>query len=190
MSITVGIVDDHPLALEGLQNMLRTAPGIQVISTYASGSALMEGISSLQPDVLLLDILLPDKNGNEIAAIISKAYPKVKIIAITSLDAPVHLKNMIRQGCRGYLLKNTDKASLVDAIKQVHQGNEFIDPVLKEKLLNHVLHYQKLRTPAKTQELTQREKEILRLIVDELTSPEIADQLFLSLRTVETHRFN
>lgn len=190
MPITVSITDDHPLALEGIQNMLRSVPEIHVIHTYASGAQLLQGLAQVQPDILLLDILLPDHNGTELAGAISKTYPQVKIIAITSLDAPVHMKNMIRQGCKGYLLKNTDKASLVEAIMQVHEGQEYIDPMLKEKLLNHVLHYQKLNNPGRTHELTQREKEILRLIVDELTSQEIADRLFLSLRTVETHRFN
>jgi len=189
MPITVSITDDHPLAIEGMQNMLRAAPDIIVTNTYNSGESLLKGLSEEQPDVLLLDILLPDQNGGELAAIISKRYPQVRILTITSLDAPVHLRNMMRQGCKGYILKNTDKASLVEAIKQVYNGNEYIDPLLKEKMLRHVLHYQKLN-PAKSPDLTQREKEILKLIMDELTCQEIAEKLFLSLRTVETHRFN
>lgn len=189
MPITVSITDDHPLALEGIRNMLRNVPEISIKNTYCSGTELLTGLEKDQPDILLLDMLLPDKNGSELAAIISKTYPRVRIIAITSLDAPVHMKNMMRQGSKGYLLKNTDKESLVQAIKQVYEGQEYIDPVLKEKLLHHVLHYQKLNT-GKSPDLTQREKEILRLIVDEFTSQEIAEKLFLSLRTVETHRFN
>lgn len=189
MPITVSITDDHPLALEGIQNMLRNVPEITIRNTYCSGEDLLLGLETDQPDVLLLDMLLPDKNGPELTAIISKTYPQVRIIAITSLDAPVHMKNMMRQGSKGYLLKNTDKTSLVQAIKQVYEGQEYIDPVLKEKLLNHVLHYQKQHA-GKSPDLTQREKEILRLIVNEHTSQEIADKLFLSLRTIETHRFN
>lgn len=189
MPITVSITDDHPLAIEGIQNMLHSTPDITVLNTYHSGESLLRGLERGQPDVLLLDILLPDHNGADLAGTISKAYPKIRIMAITSLDAPVHLRNMMRQGCKGYILKNTDKASLVAAIKQVHDGHEYIDPSLKEKMLHHVLHYQKLAT-GKSPDLTQREKEILKLIVDELTSQEIADKLFLSLRTVETHRFN
>lgn len=96
---------------------------------------------------------------------------------------------MMRQGCKGYILKNTDKTALVNAIKQVYNGSEYIEPLLKEKMLNHVLHYQKLST-GRSPDLTRREKEILKLIVDELICQEIADKLFLSLRTVGTHRFN
>lgn len=138
---------------------------------------------------MLLDILLPDQSGAGLAASISKTYPEIRIIAITSLDAPVHLRNMMRQGCKGYILKNTDKTALVNAIKQVYNGSEYIEPLLKEKMLNHVLHYQKLST-GRSPDLTRREKEILKLIVDELICQEIADKLFLSLRTVGTHRFN
>jgi two-component system secretion response regulator SsrB len=187
--ITVSITDDHPIAIEGIQNMLRSAPDIVIANAYNSGESLLRGLVEEQPDVLLLDILLPDHNGADLAVIISKAYPKIRIIAISSLDAPIHLRNMMRQGCKGYILKNTDKTSLVDAIKQVYMGAEYIDPSLKEKMLHHVLHYQKLGT-GKSPDLTQREKEILKLIVDELTCQEIASKLFLSLRTVETHRFN
>src|SRR5690606_33949513 len=90
---------------------------------------------------------------------------------------------------KGYILKNIDKHSLVAAIKQVYQGGEYIDPVLQEKILNHVLHFQKMG-PGKAPDLTRREKEVLKLILEEYTCQEIAEKLFLSLRTVETHRFN
>lgn len=189
MLITVSITDDHPLAIEGIQNMLRTEADIRISGTYSSGADLLEGIRQNTPDVLLLDVLLPDRNGDELAEIIQKDYPDVRIVAITSLDAPAHLRTMMRNGCKGYILKNTDKHSLVAAIKQVYQGGEYIDPVLQEKILNHVLHFQKMG-PGKAPDLTRREKEVLKLILEEYTCQEIAEKLFLSLRTVETHRFN
>jgi DNA-binding NarL/FixJ family response regulator len=189
MSIKIVITDDHPLAIAGLQNMLCNVPDIEVTAAYNTGAALLEGLSCQQPDILLLDVLLPDKKGTELATYISHTYPQVKIIALTSLDAPIHVRSMMREGCKGYVLKNTDKASLVYAIDQVYHGHEYIEPALKEKLLYNVIHYRKLAT-GKSPNLTHREKEILKLIVAEYTSQQIADQLFLSLRTVETHRFN
>jgi DNA-binding NarL/FixJ family response regulator len=189
MPITVSITDDHPLAIEGLQNMLLSSPAIRVKGTYSTAAALFEGLHEEQPDILLLDILLPDHKGTELAGIIKQKYPRLNIIAITSLDAPIHVRSMIRQGCKGYILKNTDKQSLIRAIEYVYQGGEYIEPSLKEKLLYNTLHNKK-SSSGKSPNLTTREKEILQLIVAELTSQEIADRLFLSLRTVETHRFN
>lgn len=189
MPIIVTITDDHPLAIEGLQNMLLSAPSIQVRGTYTSAAALLEGLEKEQPDVLLLDILLPDQKGTELAPVIRRLYPDIRIIALTSLDAPIYVRSMIRQGCKGYVLKNTDKQSLVYAIEQVYEGQEYIEPSLKEKMLYNVLH-QKKHSAGRSPNLTSREKEILQLIVAELTSQQIADKLFLSLRTIETHRFN
>lgn len=189
MSIKIMITDDHPLAIAGLQNMLANVSNMEVTATYSTGTALLEGLVQQQPDILLLDVLLPDKKGNELATYIVQAYPKVRIIALTSLDAPIHVRSMMREGCRGYVLKNTDKVSLVNAIEQVYEGHEYIEPALKEKMLYNVMHYRKLPSE-KSPNLTHREKEILKLIVAEHTSQQIADQLFLSLRTVETHRFN
>lgn len=183
------ITDDHPLAIAGLQNMLANVSNMEVVATYSTGTALLEGLVLQQPDILLLDVLLPDKKGTELATYIGQAYPRVRIIALTSLDAPIHVRSMMREGCKGYVLKNTDKISLVHAIEQVYKGHEYIEPALKEKMLYNVMHYRKLHA-GKSPNLTHREKEILKLIVAEHTSQQIADQLFLSLRTVETHRFN
>lgn len=189
MSIKLVITDDHPLAIAGLQNMLNNVSNMEITATYQDAASLLEGLKLQQPDILLLDVLLPDQKGNEIAAFISLTYPQVRIIALTSLDAPIHIRSMMREGCKGYVLKNTDKPSLIQAIEEVYNGNEYIEPSLKEKMLHNVIHYRKLSS-GKSPNLTHREKEILGLIVAEYTSQQIADKLYLSLRTVETHRFN
>lgn len=189
MSIRVSIVDDHPLAIEGLCNMLSSAPSIKVSNTYTTGNELLQGLQKDQPDVLLLDMLLPDIKGNELAKQITTTYPNIQILVITSLDAPVRVKSMIQQGCKGYILKNTDKKSLIHAIEEVAKGIEYIEPILKEKMLNNLLHYRKAQDE-NSPNLTHREKEILKLVVSEYSNQQIADQLHLSLRTVETHRFN
>ena len=189
MSIRVAITDDHPLAINGLRNMLSNADNIVVLDCYETGQELLNGIKLRQPDILLLDIQLPDYKGNELAEMISKVYPWVKIIAISSLDAPIHVKMMMRSGCSGYVLKNTRVKALLHAIEQVHSGIDYIEQALKEQMMQHLLKYKKLNT-SKTPTLTQREKEILKLIVEENTNQEIAEKLFLSLRTVENHRFS
>lgn len=188
MAIIVNIVDDHPLAITGLRNMLLACEHIKVTQCYATGTALLAGLQKAQPDVLLLDMLLPDINGEELAAIISKDYPSIKILVITSLDATIHIKTMLRNGCKGYLLKNTEVDTLIQAIEQVHEGMEYIEPSLKEQMLHNLLHYRKKNK--KTPILTRREIEILKLITEEFTNQQIADKLSLSMRTIEKHRFS
>jgi DNA-binding NarL/FixJ family response regulator len=189
MTIRVAITDDHPLAVSGIKSMLSLFPEIVVEDTYSSGIALLEGLKLRQPEVLLLDILLPDTSGKELAPMITKHYPDVRIVALTSLDAPAVVKIMIRKGCIGYLLKDTDEQTLRDAIVHAYQGEEFIEPSLKEHMLQHMMGHKRL-TSGPVAELTQREKEILNLIVSEHTTQEIADKLFISFRTVENHRYS
>ncbi len=188
MAISIFITDDHPLAVEGLQNMLYSSPEIEVRGTFVNGEDLLSGLRKELPDVLLLDILLPDCDGMELAATIMHKYPELKILAITSLDAPVYVKKMMKNGCKGYILKNTDKTSLIGAIKDIYRGGDYIDPALKEKLSYNF--NQKSWEVLKNPELTNRELEILKLIMEDKSSQDIASQLYLSLRTVETHRFN
>ncbi len=169
--------------------MLAANPEIEITATYNTAAALLEGLEQSQPDVLLLDILLPDKQGNDIAPLILKKYPKVRIVALTSLDAPAVVKNMMQHGCMGYLLKGTDGATLLKAVQSAYKGEEFIEPALKEHLLQNMLKAKKT-TPNPGMELTEREKEILLLIAEEYTTQEIADKLFIAFRTVETHRYS
>ncbi len=188
MSIKVTITDDHPLAISGVKTMLVTAyPDIEITHSYNSGTALLEGLKQQKPDILLLDIMLPDISGKELAPTIRKEYPDVKIIALTSLDAPATIHNMMQQGCLGYLLKDTDQKTLIEAIKQVYKGEEFIEASLREHLVQYML--KNLKNNPDQLVLTPREKEILKMIAEEFTTQEIADKLFISLRTAETHRY-
>jgi DNA-binding NarL/FixJ family response regulator len=194
MLIRVAIADDHPMVISGLKNMLQPFGHIIVESVYTSGISLLEGLGKQSlPDVLLLDILFPDSKGQSLAYTISKRHPSVKMLTITSLDAPTHIKAMMRNGCKGYLLKNTDQETLVTAIETVYKGGEFIEPVLKEQMLQNMLRFKEKESGSATQTLpvlTRREKQILQMVVQELSNQEIADRLFISLRTVENHRFN
>lgn len=189
MPILVSIVDDHPLATSGIRSMLEGYANIEVQGTYHTASALMEGLSSVLPDVLLLDILMPGQSGKVLAPAIKELYPSVKIVALTSLDAPAMVSSMMRRGCSGYLLKDTDRQNLIAAIETVHGGKEFIDPSLKEKILTRVIHPGQEKYTV-MQELTKRELQILKLLAEEYTTREISEQLFISFRTVENHRYS
>lgn len=188
-NIHIGIADDHPLVISGLTTLLHPYQHILVKSTSNNAAQLLEGLKFYQPDVLLLDILLPDQSGKELAPLILKDYPGIKILILTSLDAPAMVTSMLRRGCSGYLLKGASPATLVEAIETVNRGESYIEPGLKEQLLQNVIHFKKQTNDQFVLPgLTQREKEVLELIAAEYTTREIAEKLFISYRTAENHR--
>jgi DNA-binding NarL/FixJ family response regulator len=188
MNIRVAIADDHPMIISGLQNMLSNYPHILLCNTYTTGTALLEDLKSTLPDVLLLDIQLPDITGDKLASVILKKYPEVKILILTNLDSTLYVHNMLRNGVHGYILKNIEPKILTEAIETVYNGGEYVDPLLKEKLEHFKLHMKKESYLAP--KLTIREREILQLIVNGNTSEEIAQKLFISHGTVEHYRIN
>lgn len=184
--IKVAIADDHPLIAEGISNMLRYQEDIELIATYPDGDALMKGLTAIQPDILLLDIQMPGLQGDDIAKIIKANYPDIGIIVLTSFDNIFYIRNMLQHKVGGYLLKNTRKDELITAINMVYQGATYIDKAVA-KILQEDEQIIK-RQKALGSLLTKRESEILQLIAQNYTSVEIAEQLFISKRTVEHHR--
>jgi len=182
--IKLAITDDQVIILNGLQKILADVQNIRITGVYNNGDELLEGIAKEQPDVLLLDIQMPGKSGIELAAVITKQYRDIKIIALTNIDVVAQIKKILQQGVMGYLLKDANPATIINAIETVYGGEQYIQEQLRQQLLNS------LSAGNAKQIVTRREKEILQLIVDEFTNQEIADKLFLSLRTVENHRNN
>lgn len=182
--IKLAITDDQVIILNGLQKILADVKNICITGIYNSGDELLEGIAKEQPDVLLLDIQMPGKSGIELAAIITKQYRNIKIIALTNIDVVAQIKKILQQGVMGYLLKDASPETIINAIETVYGGEQYIQEQLRQLLLSS------LSASNSKQIVTRREKEILQLIVDEFTNQEIADKLFLSLRTVENHRNN
>lgn len=186
MEITVGIVDDHNVVINGVQNMLYDFPNIKITDVYSNGESLLAGLKKRQPDVLLLDIQLPDINGDDLTEKISNTYPNISILAMTGFDTSYYVKSMLQKGALGYLLKNTSASILVEAIETVYNRNRFVDPSLRQQLIDDMIMNKKQEFEQVM--LTRREKEILKLIMEECTSPEIAKKLFLSVNTIENHR--
>jgi DNA-binding NarL/FixJ family response regulator len=182
--IQLAITDDQVIILNGLQKILADVQNIRITGVYNNGDELLEGIAKEQPDVLLLDIQMPGKSGIELAAIITKQYRNIKIIALTNIDVVAQIKKILQQGVMGYLLKDASSETIINAIETVYGGEQYIQEQLRQLLLSS------LSASNSKQIVTRREKEILQLIVDEFTNQEIADKLFLSLRTVENHRNN
>jgi DNA-binding NarL/FixJ family response regulator len=182
--ISLSITDDQVIILNGLQKILADVPNIQITGIYNNGDELLEGLIKHQPDVLLLDIQMPGRSGIELAAIITKTYRQIKIIALTNIDVVAQIKKILQQGVVGYLLKDASPETIVSAIETVYAGDQYIQEELKKQLLNS------FSSQNAKQIVTRREREILQFIVDEFTNQEIADKLYLSLRTVENHRNN
>src|SRR6218665_3144817 len=132
--IKVAIVDDQVIILNGLQKILAEAPHIHVSALYNSGEELLDGLAKELPDVLLLDIQRPGRSGIELAAIISKKYPSVKMIALTNVDVRTQMKQMLQKGCLGYLLKDVSPEILISAIETVNTGEQFLNETLKKQL--------------------------------------------------------
>lgn len=190
MPIRIAITDDHPLVIKGLQTALGGQDHISVTATYATGAGLLEGMSRDQPDVLLLDIQLPDASGRDLATTLLKKYPELRILVLSGLEDTGVIRELLQAGCMGYLLKTSaDGALLIRAIEQVYEGALFLEESLRSDLL-HAIILQKRETVKTEALLTRREKEVLGLISREYTNQEIAEQLSLSVRTVESHRLN
>ncbi len=188
MSISVAIADDHLMVIKGIQVMLQASEDIKITDIYNNGKQLLDGLQKRQPDVLLLDIQMPDANGEELTPGIISAWPSICILALTNHDQSVHVQNMLKNGALGYLLKSTGQETLIEAIRSVYKGVQFVDPALRAQFIQDIFLQQKKK--AEIPVLTPREHEILQLIGNNFTSQEIADKLFLSKRTVDHHRIS
>lgn len=185
---TIAIADDHILVVNGLKAMLQKDEDISILFAATSGADLLEQIAVVQPDVLLLDIQMPDMSGIDLCKLIHRSYPAVKMIALTNFEQSSYVKQMMRNGAMGYLLKNIDGRTLKLAIDSVMENRTFVQDQVMNNMMGELLLGKKQSTQGVT--LTKREVEILALIARELTNQQIADKLFISIRTVETHRIN
>lgn len=183
----IAITDDHPIVIEGLKNVLDSEPGYQVVATYSNLEATRKGLQEAKADLLLLDINLPDGNGAKICPELIKERPSTQIIGLTNLEDTAFIKLMLRNGARGYLLKNTRKEELIQAMDTVLSGEIYLPEKIKKLLVNESLGKVQSHFIPK---LTRREKEVLDLILSEYTTQEIAEKLFISTKTVESHRTN
>ncbi|RDK89315.1 response regulator [Marinirhabdus gelatinilytica] len=188
--IHVFIVDDHKMVIDGMQLLLKDEKDITVVGTALNGEESITEIPKQKVDVVLLDINMPGINGIETCKQLLKYNPDLKIVAISMHKESSLIKLMLNNGAKGYVLKNAGQDEVIDAIKTVHQGKMYLDDTVNEIVLNSVLKNgtEKITSPFPT--LSRREKDVLKLILEECTTQEIADKLFISFGTVETHRRN
>ena len=185
--IKIAITDDHTIVIEGIKTMLKSNKDVEVIQSFENLNDTFENLEDTI-QVLLLDINLPDGNGINACKELLIKFPNLKIIALTNFEDSIFIKQILKNGAMGYLLKNTSKSELIEAIKEVINGNRYLPKKINDILLNDSIGHE--NSSFFIPKLTAREKEILALIIKEYTTDEIANELFVSAKTVESHRSN
>lgn len=182
--IKVYIVEDHSVVIEGIYSLLQNEKGIEVCGYATNAQNCIGYFVNHTTDVILMDIGLPDMSGIDLCNIIKKKYPGIMVLALSTFNQGTYIKKMMQAGASGYLLKNTGKIELLDAIKTAAEGKIYLSfEVGKEMQLNKNL-------TSEYPLLTKREKEILQFIAEGFTNIQIAGKLFISIDTVDTHRKN
>lgn len=187
--IRVLLVDDHHILRDGLAQLLKGEPLVEVVGQASDGKEALDFLVDKAVDVILMDISMPGMDGVEATAHIRTRYPNIRIIALTMQDQGSFVQVMLRNGASGYLLKTTNQEELVEAIKAVHNGDRYLGKQATDLLLNTVSR-QQTGYNALLPVLSRREREVLGLIMEGLTDSGIAERLFISPSTAESHRKN
>jgi NarL family two-component system response regulator LiaR len=186
-AIRLLIADDHPVVRDGLAAMLGTQPDFAVVATAANGSEAVRLSAQLKPDVVLLDLEMPEMDGVEALARIRAASPAVRALVFTAFDTDERILGAVRAGAQGYLLKGAPRDELFRAVRVISQGGSLLQPVVASRLLQRMAGPARPANPPPTAALTSRETQVLRLMAQGLVNKEIAIQLAISERTVKFH---
>ncbi len=190
--IKVGIIDDQKLFRIGLQNLLEQRDGIQITLSEKNGLDLLKNLQSSAkeklPNVLLLDIEMPEMDGFEACNRISTYFPNIMILMLSMHDSDAYVQKAVQSGAHGYLIKDEEPDEIVQAIKEVHERGYYFNDQLSVSTLKRLLQNNNSRVNFKNNLLSPREIEIVRFICKELTDKEIGEELGISNRTVETYR--
>uniref|UniRef100_F4C9I3 Two component transcriptional regulator, LuxR family n=1 Tax=Sphingobacterium sp. (strain 21) TaxID=743722 RepID=F4C9I3_SPHS2 len=181
--IKVIIIDDHPIVIDGLKNLFFTHEDISLVESYKSGKEAIDALKGMDVDVILLDINLPDMNGINLCSDLKRNHPGLKIIALSLHNEHAVIRSMLQNGALGYVIKNAPGDEILEAIRTVARGQKYLCSATRTTMTNAEAD-QHITVPL----ITRREKEVLQLIGKGLTTQQVADQLFISPHTVESHR--
>ncbi|MBK8568396.1 MAG: response regulator transcription factor [Saprospiraceae bacterium] len=182
--IKIFIIDDHPMVIAGIRQMLQNADNVQVVGSASDGYVALEALKKQPADVALVDINLPDLDGIELCKKLRERFPKLKILGLSTFKERSYITRMIDAGASGYLLKNANGEELSEAIEAAHRGRMYMSMEAAQTIARPAANQPELPI------LTRREKEVLALIAEGMTNNEIAEKLFISPLTVDSHRKN
>lgn len=180
MKVSIFIVDDHYMVIEGIRSLLQNERDIEWLGHATNAASCMAFLKRQQPDIILMDVNLPDRSGTDLCKDVSQSYPAVFVLGLSTFNQQAIIRNMMENGASGYLLKNASREEILEAIFAVKAGKQY---------LSHEARLS-LRDTNKTDAplVSRREREVLLLIADGFTNAEIAEKLFISISTVNTHR--
>jgi len=187
--IRVVLADDHPIVRFGVCSALQREPGIKVVGEAADGSQALKFVESMQPDVFVLDVQMPEMDGLSVVREIRPRCPKLNIIVLSAYAYDRYVFRMLAEGVNGYLLKDDAVDYVVDAIRAVTRGQTWLSPQIADKVVQHMIEG-KSTACTHEEQLTEREREVLRLVVKGYSNQEAADLLLISERTVRFHVSN
>jgi two-component system nitrate/nitrite response regulator NarL len=188
--IKLFILDDHQMLIDGLKSLLETEKTYEFIGSAKNGVEALELISKNVPDIVLSDINMPIMNGIDFTKELKKIHPEVKVIALSMFNEKEPISAMLTAGASGYILKNTGKEELLNALHKVASGGTFLSDEVAVEIMKSIQQPNDKNSVSPQIHITKREKEIIQLIAKEYSNAQIAEQLFISERTVETHRKN
>ncbi|HRR40947.1 MAG TPA: response regulator transcription factor [Syntrophales bacterium] len=187
MNINVLIADDHAIVRDGLRYLLEAQGDIKVVGEAATGREALKKVNELKPDIVIMDIVMAELNGIEATEQICRYHPSTRVIMLSMRSSTEPILRSLKAGASGYLLKEAAGRELVTAIYAVHEGKRYLSNKVSDQMVGAYLNREEgLTDPLST--LSQREREVLQLVVEGKTSAEIADMLFLSIKTVKTYR--
>lgn len=184
--IRVLLSEDHALVRSGIRALLRALPGVEVVGEAADGRQAVALAGSLHPDLVLMDLTMPELNGLEATARITREHPRVRVLILSMHGDEEYVAQAFRMGAAGYLLKDASSAELEIAIRAVGRGDRYLSPAVAKPVIDE--YVQTAATAAPLDRLTSRQKEILQLVAEGNSTKEIARKLQVSVKTVETHR--
>ncbi len=190
-NIRIFLADDHTLVRQGIRTILESQPGFEVVGEAGNGRDTLEKIRELKPDLVVLDIGMPELNGLDTTRLIRKEMPRIRILILTMHTHEEYIFQILKTGATGYLLKDAASSELITAVEAVYKGDAYLSPSISRSLLeDYVRKAEAMNQKESWEPLTEREREVLQLIAEGFTNRNIAEKLGVSVKTVDNHRTN